>query len=491
MTATKTKNPAALRTAIYTRVSSDKSGRARSPMEQEAEARAEAERRGWTVVDVYMDNDVSASRFAKKGRPEFDRMLDALSAGKLDVITSWEASRLTRDTEVFAALGKLCRTHNVLLSYSGRLLDLDNPEDEFSAGLDNLVSVREAAVARKRTMRALAANLEAGRAHGRVQYGYAREYDHRTGAFIRQVADPDAAPAVILMFEGVAAGRNLTDIADQLNAEGYTTRTGLPWTRDRVYQQVDQGLSYTGVRVHKGQAHTTGDWPALITKELYDAAHAQLAVRRRPGTSGKGKHLLSGILKCHKCGGKLWVLPASNGNRARYSCFGVPGVTKGRCVSRGQDLVDTYVVEELLFPRLARKDALAMFSGASAAEAAALGKKLDGLKAELAEAEEEFLATRLSAKMMGALEAKLTPQIAELEEAAKLAVADLPDVVKKLAGGDVRGKWEAYSPEDRRLVVATLFSSIVVNPAQARGRWNTGVGIAFTWRNSTEEYVVP
>ncbi|HVL85053.1 MAG TPA: recombinase family protein, partial [Pseudonocardia sp.] len=56
------------RAIIYTRVSSDPSGRRVSVASQEAENRAFCQRQGWTVVDVVTDNDRSASRFAVQQR---------------------------------------------------------------------------------------------------------------------------------------------------------------------------------------------------------------------------------------------------------------------------------------------------------------------------------------------------------------------------------------------------------------------------------------
>ncbi|MQA27708.1 MAG: recombinase family protein, partial [Micromonosporaceae bacterium] len=86
---------AILRAGIYARVSKDKRKRqrGRSVGEQETEARAACERRRWTVAEIYKDEDRSASRFAKKERPDWERLLADLDAGQLDVLVIWEPSR--------------------------------------------------------------------------------------------------------------------------------------------------------------------------------------------------------------------------------------------------------------------------------------------------------------------------------------------------------------------------------------------------------------
>jgi hypothetical protein len=55
------------RLGTYARVSFDKSGRARSVSEQDADLEGDATANGWTVTARYSDNDLSASRFASHG----------------------------------------------------------------------------------------------------------------------------------------------------------------------------------------------------------------------------------------------------------------------------------------------------------------------------------------------------------------------------------------------------------------------------------------
>ncbi|MGU3294355.1 recombinase family protein [Williamsia sp. M5A3_1d] len=65
---------------IYTRASRD-NAKGRSVAEQEAECRAVCEREGWPVAEVICDNDRSASRYARKDRPGFDRLREIVAWG--------------------------------------------------------------------------------------------------------------------------------------------------------------------------------------------------------------------------------------------------------------------------------------------------------------------------------------------------------------------------------------------------------------------------
>lgn len=125
---------------IYTRVSRDSKGERVSVESQERECRAVCERNGWTVRALNCDNSIGASRFSADG-PEWKRVKAELRKG--DVLAMWEASRAQRDLVEFVTLRNLCMEKDVRLSYQGRVLDLNEGDDRFTAGLDALLAERE------------------------------------------------------------------------------------------------------------------------------------------------------------------------------------------------------------------------------------------------------------------------------------------------------------------------------------------------------------
>uniref|UniRef100_UPI0018F32878 recombinase family protein n=1 Tax=Streptomyces sp. N35 TaxID=2795730 RepID=UPI0018F32878 len=133
-----------LRAVVYARVSSDPKQRFRSVSEQVAECTAECERRGWKVVETFQDNDISASRYATKDRPEYQRLFEFLRGGAADVLVTWENSRAERKLDGYVDLRNLCEEHQVQWCYKGRLYDMARTDDRFSTGLDALIAEREA-----------------------------------------------------------------------------------------------------------------------------------------------------------------------------------------------------------------------------------------------------------------------------------------------------------------------------------------------------------
>jgi DNA invertase Pin-like site-specific DNA recombinase len=81
----------AKRAALYVRVSTDH----QSVENQVRELKEVAERRGWTVVEVYRDAGISGAK-GRDQRPGLDAMLKDASRRKFDVVMAWAIDRLGR-----------------------------------------------------------------------------------------------------------------------------------------------------------------------------------------------------------------------------------------------------------------------------------------------------------------------------------------------------------------------------------------------------------
>jgi len=79
------------RAALYVRVSTDH----QSVENQVRELREVAERRGWSVVEVYRDAGISGAK-GRDQRPGLDAMLKDASRRKFDVVMAWAIDRLGR-----------------------------------------------------------------------------------------------------------------------------------------------------------------------------------------------------------------------------------------------------------------------------------------------------------------------------------------------------------------------------------------------------------
>ena len=91
------------RVGLYLRVSTGD-----QTVENQRQALLEAaQRRGWRVVEEFVDNGISGAGGREK-RPAFDRLLNAVTRRKIDVVAAWSVDRLGRSLQhLVGFLGEL------------------------------------------------------------------------------------------------------------------------------------------------------------------------------------------------------------------------------------------------------------------------------------------------------------------------------------------------------------------------------------------------
>lgn len=455
-----------VRAALYSRVSKDVQHQSRSVIEQEAESRTACTFNGWEVIKQYSDNDVSASRFGTKARPEWVQLVADLDAGMFDVLVLWESSRGSRELMAWAALLDACRRHNVLVHVTSHqhTYDVSRPRDWRSLAEDGVDSAYESEKASQRICRAMTANAVAGRPHGRTPYGYVRRYDPSTKALVAQEIDESTAPVIREITKRLAAAEPVITVWRDLVARGIPSPSGKTWTRQLV-RRVALNYTYISQREYAGEIHK-GDWPAIVDTEVFYAARRILLDPRRTVTKpGKYKYLLSYIARCGVCDEPLGAAHRKPlaGQRDGGSAYFCPG---GSHVSAGVEWLDDMIVP-IILKRLANKTVMARLAGgddeevlAARAKVAVLRERLDGFR-------EAAAAGELTPASLAHVEARL---VVEIEAATrKAASAGVPSVLRGMTGDDIADRWEALSIAGRRQVVSALIE-IKLDRSSTRGR---------------------
>lgn len=152
------------RVGIYCRISQDRTGAGLGVARQEADCRALAERRGWTVIDVYSDNDVSA--YSRKRRPEWERLLEDIKNGFIDAVVCWHIDRLTRSPLELEGVISLAERHGVELATVTGEVDLATPSGKMVARMLGAAARNEADHKAERQQRQRRQGAEMGKVQG-------------------------------------------------------------------------------------------------------------------------------------------------------------------------------------------------------------------------------------------------------------------------------------------------------------------------------------
>lgn len=268
----------------------------------------EAERRSWPVVEVFTDNDVSASK--SKPRPEYQRLLSSIESGHIDAVVVWDIDRLTRTPMELESFIIITDRHRVALASVGGEVDLSTPQGQLTARIKGNVARHEVQQMSRRLKRKFQENAKEGKPHGVTPFGYRREHiidDQGRNAGYREVIDPAQAEAIRELYRMVIAGESLRSLAKYLNDNGFQTGRGNPFIGNVVGNMLKKPR-YTGHRTVNKQIVGKGVWEPIIDQDTYDQAIAVLTTPGRRHSRGlEPKYLLSGIALCGRegCGAAL------------------------------------------------------------------------------------------------------------------------------------------------------------------------------------------
>ncbi len=472
-----------MRVAILARVSRDSSGIGRSVEEQVRDGRAWSDREGWTVVDVITETG-SASRFSSRSsRNEWDAAIRLVEGGTIDALITWENSRATRKLEGYAELRNACAKYGVRWGYSGKLFDLSAREDRFRTGLDALLAEDEAERTSERVRRAIAANAEAGKPHGKNLYGYTRVHDATSRALLSIVPDPIAAPIVQEAARRVLQGDTLYSIAADFNRRAVAPRRPKRtvhrategWTPVAVKQMLTQP-AYAGQRQHQGKIIGPAIWEPLIPLKEWNELQAVLNnPDRRRVNPWSVTYLLTGIGECGHgdCVGRLvasrnssYTVKDGVQTRSHYRNYRCRLSTHSSVAMKYADAIIT----EHAIARLSRPDFLETASGHEYADDSARSEILAEIEghrkwlesvAAVAEEERDLQLLRDQKRIV---EPKIEAANRRLTALMRLDPRTI-DLAREV---DVRGAWERLTIEARRDIVASLMR-VIIHPAKQRG----------------------
>lgn len=326
-----------MRAAVYLRISEDREGRELGVDRQRADCMALAKRLGHDVIDVYVDNDISASAKARKARPDYGRLVADARAGRFTVVIAYSSSRLTRQPREHEDQIDLATDHGIRYAYVvSPSFDLNTAAGRQVARILAANDAGESEQTSERVKAAVRQRAERGKCHGGLRaFGYTADG--------MSLVDSEAAD-LKRWYDELLAGRSISAIAREAGKHHASMRAIFANPRNAALRVLD-AVEYPS------------PWPAVVPLATWRAVASLMRdpARRVNHSGGKRKWLGSGLYGCERCDGRkvgIGYNGAANGGRALYRCVPVTGGC-GR-VWRAVELDDyvSLVVEQ----RLRRSD---------------------------------------------------------------------------------------------------------------------------------------
>lgn len=359
-----------LNAVVYCRISQDRTGEGVGVAQQEQDGRDLAKLRGWEVVAVKVDNDVSAK--GQKKRPGFIEALAMIAAEQAKVIVAWDWTRLERNRRDGLRLIETCEKASATIALvRGSDIDMSTPSGRLVADMLSGVARHEIDVKGDRIRRARERDALAGKFHGGIRpFGYEKD-----GVTVV----PAEAIEIVKATAAIVAGASLRSVTKALNDSGVATTPGNAWSTIEVRDMLRRARN-AGLSVYRGEVVGKAVWPAIVPEESWRAVDAILSDPMRRTTPGnRVKWLGSGI---YRCGGEgcTETMICSKSGPTRKPCY--------RCrtrkhITRALEPVDEFV-QEVIIERLSRDDALDLLDDGQSedvaplqVEALALRQRLD------------------------------------------------------------------------------------------------------------------
>lgn len=453
-----------MRAAIYTRISDARDKDTAGVRRQEQDCRALVTAQGWTVADVYTDNNKSAS---KGIRPEYRRLLHDVNGGEVDAVVAWSTDRLYRRLTDLEELVTVLGSVPVVTVKSGTV-DLSTADGKTVARILGSVAQGEVEKRGERVARAARQRAEAGRFGGGTRrFGYDKT--------MTMLIEPEAE-AIAWGYRCILSGGSLREVAREWTARGFVGPSSAGFypgsVRSILLRPVNAGIStYRGKEVGRSLA------PAIVTEEDYRIARAILTDPRRRSTPDTGQRtLLSGVLVCGVCGGPVRAhtrhRPGGGGSVPSYACVNRHvSRARGRFDEAVSELVVAYLVEHRATYRRAPMRVGKAVQRASA-DALNIQKRLDELAALVAAGE-------LSPADYAPAARGLRERLVEAESRLSRH-AGTPATSTLLKEADVRESWAEALPAVKRAIVREVVDSITI-PVGVPGKFSMA-GVTVKWR---------
>ncbi|MGC4112314.1 MAG: recombinase family protein [Nocardioides sp.] len=438
------------------RISDDRAGEAADVGRQEKDARALAERLGWGVGEVFVENDTSAykrrkvllpdgSTALRVERPEFRRLLAAISDGAADGLIAYHLDRVARDPRDLEDLIDVVERSGVPVESVTGSLRLASDADVTMARIGVAIANQSSRDAARRIRR----KHDELAAEGRYAGGGARRYGFDVDGVTLRL---DEVEVIRECADRVVAGESVTSLCRDLDRRQIRPVKAATWS-SKALGDILRSPRVAGLRVHRGEVVGKAAWPAILDEETWNAVVAVMHSR----SAGRGKpaliRWLNQVLFCGRCGHGLTGAHTNN-HSYRYWCNHRTGGCGGIAINGpgAEGEVRRQVLEYLSRPDVALQ---------LAAESSQTGARQ--VRRELAADEEQL-------RQLSRMWAEKQISLDEFAEARKVIAARIevgqrvlltqaaPRVRRVFDAQDHEKAWDSLNADSKRELITTLLA---------------------------------
>lgn len=472
--------------AGYERISDDREGLKLGVTRQRDDNQSLAAADGTAIPEQaeFRDNDRGASTRSKKTRPYFELLLAYILTGQVRVVYAYSTSRLTRRPLEFEILIRVAEATGVrYVTKASGSDDLSTSQGRMVARIKAAVDANEAEQTAERVARAALDAAQKGKPVGGIRpFGYLPDKVNPNpyeAELIRRAANDLIYNSVSLrhiarQWQDLGVETVTTEYArkrvEKAAANGETIEQDIPapW-HPNVIRNILRNPRLAGWRTHRGviakDAHghdVRGQWVPILDQDTFDRLQAVICKppsKRQRGKRGSRVYMLSGILMCGICRGRLYGARVDRPGAGphRYVCLG--SVDNKHVLGVGGKSMDAYIGEAVL-RAMEEEDVEAgpvSFTG---------DERIEELRGLVEETEAAYYAGQMKLEAYLRITGKAEEELATLEE-------DKKKFTRLVSGPPVeqisREAWLDLTPGQQRARVESVIDTILIKPTDSRG----------------------
>ncbi|PKQ07437.1 MAG: hypothetical protein CVT71_01055, partial [Alphaproteobacteria bacterium HGW-Alphaproteobacteria-10] len=472
------------RCVLYARKSTDTEDKQILSIPAQLSALRDFAERGGLRIELELTEACSAR---EPGRPVFSKLLQDISAGRVERILCWKLDRLARNPVDGGSL--------IHLLGKGMLGEIVTPEGTYTGTGDSKFMLAvlfgaatkmtdDLSVSVKRGNREI---HKSGRITGNPPLGYMKVRDRPgfRGAG-KVVPDPDRFPLVRRIWRELLVGSTtVAEVWRKAASEwGLTTRPtrnrpSRPVSQSHIYQLLESRF-YAGEIPRLGEVFP-GEHEPMVTPEEFERVQRFIRHPNGPRPS-EHKFVYRGLLHCGHCGGKVltgerhtnrqghvYVYYRCSRRRPGYPMCNAPAPSEEQVTSRILASLESIHLDERLHQwTLGAIDWWAEHEKQGIhAQVSALQRELAEVDSQLERADRMLVKGVLNEVSYAALRAEIVPRAEQLKAQLQDPVTGIEAwrsaIDEAVTFGAVAGSaFQGGSPEERRAILARLYENLVV-----------------------------
>lgn len=456
------------------RVSKERDGMV-SPEVQRAAITDYCARRGYVIEGWLEGIDESGSRARSAWWPRLDQAASAIEAGTYDVLVVWKYSRVSRNRLRWAVALDRVETAGGRVESATEQVDATTSTGRFTRGMLAELQAFEAERIGEVWKEVHARRVASGKpSTGKPKWGYV--YDR---AEKLHKPDPVTGPVLADLYRRYVAGESFYALVRWLNAHGYTTLEGNPWGDVVLRRVLDSGFA-AGLFMSGGHLHQGVHTP-LIDQGTWQAYQDARGRRRAaPSRRERSQYVLSGLVRCHRCGGSMVAGQFGDARAPKYRCkraqaYGPETCAGGYVMAR---LLEAHVLEWLreLADEVEVRRAAALASAAQRvqirADVRVVSRQLVRAEEALARLAVQNAQSPLPPGVYRQAYDELSAQVTALRGEVEVLERDQRRVVEKprMVARQLLDSWDSRPVAQRRELLGQLVDRVEVVTGAPRGQ---------------------